>query len=338
MRRAGDGQPPRLGRLGSEQEVRDFLEAAADQAGEPEDFSLLHVEGHVLDQASAHALDRDVLASSCRVGMVVRLEGLQTPADDQLDQLRLLGLRADDRALDAPVPKHGHPVGHGQRFVEVVRHEEHTRPVRHTPAHDFEQAVPLGPRQEHGGFVQDQQAAARVVTLDVRVQLVEGPHDGDQRALHGGKVGDIGPGFDVQAETRKGLRGPLAFFAPVDLPLRGRRELPGAEVLHDGQVGQEAKILMHEAHAELRGRPDLHRQLHRLSVDLQFAARVRVVVAAEDLDERRLATPVLADKAVDLPTPDAHADFVQRTLPAERHRHIAHDDGVLIHGLVSRIR
>ena len=80
-----------------------------------------------------------------------------------------------------------------------------------------------------------------------------------------------------------------------------------------------------------------HRQLHRPAVDLQFAARVGVMVAGEDLDERGLAAPVLADKAVDLSAPDAHADLVQRPLPAERHGHVAHDER-LVHGLVSRLR
>src|SRR5665647_2161504 len=58
------------------------------------------------------------------------------------------------------------------------------------------------------------------------------------------------------------------------------------------------------------------------------------MVAGEDLDERRFPAPVLADKAVDLSTPNAHADLVQRPLSTERHGHVAHDE-CLVHGLVS---
>ena len=71
-------------------------------------------------------------------------------------------------------------------------------------------------------------------------------------------------------------------------------------------VGQQPEVLMDEAQPELRGGSGTHRQLHRATVDLQFAARVGVMIAGEDLDQRGLAAPVLADKAVDLSASDAH--------------------------------
>ena len=100
-------------------------------------------------------------------------------------------------------------VGHGQRFVQVVGHEEHARPVRDAPADDFEEPVPVGAGQEHGRLVEDQQSAARVVVLRVLGQVLEGTHDGQQRAFHGGQVGDPRARIEVQAEPREGLLGPL---------------------------------------------------------------------------------------------------------------------------------
>ena len=64
----------------------------------------------------------------------------------------------------------------------------------------------------------------------------------------------------------------------------------------------------------------------RLSV-----AGVGLVVAGEDLDQRRLAGAVLADERVDLAGGDVDADVVERDLPRERLRKVFDSERVSHH-------
>ena len=74
---------------------------------------------------------------------------------------------------------------------------------------------------------------------------------------------------------------------------------------------------MHEADAGIvRGRPVAERE--RLAVDPRLTvARVGLVVAGEDLDQRRLAGTVLADERVHFARGDVEADIVERDWPAK---------------------
>ena len=70
-------------------------------------------------------------------------------------------------------------------------------------------------------------------------------------------------------------------------------------VLGDGQIGEEARLLVHDCDPELAGlRGTVERD--RLPVQ-QDLAGVRLVHTREDLDQRALAGAVLADERVDLP-------------------------------------
>jgi hypothetical protein len=69
-------------------------------------------------------------------------------------------------------------------------------------------------------------------------------------------------------------------------------------------------MLMHEAHAVLPEFARRERQRNLRAADLEAASGVRRVKAGEDLDERRLAAAVLAQKAVDF----AWSDFKRRVI------------------------
>ena len=83
-----------------------------------------------------------------------------------------------------------------------------------------------------------------------------------------------------------------ALLAPADAPARMGGEAADPEVLQHAELGGEPQVLVHEA------QPDFCRAVGRdgqgdvLAADLERAARVGVMKAREDLDQRRLARAV----------------------------------------------
>jgi hypothetical protein len=69
-------------------------------------------------------------------------------------------------------------------------------------------------------------------------------------------------------------------------------------------------MLVHEAHAVLAEFARRERQRNLCAADLEAASRVGRVKTGENLDERRLAATVLAQKAVDF----AWSDFKRRVV------------------------
>ena len=206
--------------------------------------------------------------------------------------------------------------------------------MSHACADDIEEPIAVGAGQEDRRLVEDQKPAVTATALGcVFGQGVQRADDGQQGAVQSRKCVHLPPRVQLQPESLERRLGPLTFFAPVDPPQGSRRELPGAEVLKDRQRRHQSQVLVHEAQTEVGGDADWDRESDRATFDFQFAARVGVVVAGEDLDEGGLPAPVLADEAVDLTPLDAHADLVQRPLAAEGHGHVAQREG-LVHGHV----
>ena len=116
------------------------------------------------------------------------LESFETPADDHLDKLVLLGVSAHHRSCHPAVTEDGDAVGHGEGFIEVVRHEQDARALSDASADDVEQPVPVGAGQEDSRLVEDQEPAPRVVVFGVLGQVIKRADDRQQSALHGRQV------------------------------------------------------------------------------------------------------------------------------------------------------
>ena len=88
------------------------------------------------------------------------------------------------------------------------------------------------------------------------------------------------------------------------------------EVVRDRHRLDETQVLVDEAEPGVEGgrrRPERERD----TGDLGDGARIRLVVAGEDLDDRGLAGSVLADEGVDLPDADVQVDVVEGPLSRE---------------------
>ena len=88
------------------------------------------------------------------------------------------------------------------------------------------------------------------------------------------------------------------------------------DVLGDGELGDQVELLVDDGDAVALGvaRAVQH---ERLAVE-DSSPRVVRVRAAEDLHQRALARPVLADDGVDLSGGDVEGDVVQRPHAGER--------------------
>ena len=100
--------------------------------------------------------------------------------------------------------------------------------------------------------------------------------------------------FDLRPIHRETLRGQVA----------------QEDVLRNGQVFGQVELLVDRRDAQglgILGPPDVHRL--PFEEDLAFILGVR---AGQDLDQGRLAGPVLAQQGMDLAFPDGEADAFQR--------------------------
>ena len=99
-----------------------------------------------------------------------------------------------------------------------------------------------------------------------------------------------------------------------------RRQPLDHDVLADREARNKIALLMHRADAG-GDRLARRREADLFAVD-QEAAFVRPIKAGHDLDQRRLAGAILADKSVNLPRPDFQRDAVQRDDAREALAHI----------------
>jgi hypothetical protein len=91
-------------------------------------------------------------------------------------------------------------------------------------------------------------------------------------------------GRDARADAREELRRPLAARAPANEPPRAAALEPQADVLGDGEVGEQRRLLVDDGDAELArlGRVEV---VDGVPGDLDGAG-VGAMGAGDDLDER----------------------------------------------------
>ena len=153
--------------------------------------------------------------------------------------------------------------------------------------------------------------------------LLDRPHDREQRALDRLQVADLRGGIQAQAVARERLAGPRPLAPPRDAKARARGcDLRHAQVLEHAQRLDEPELLVDECKTELAELSRREWQPHRLAVDFELAV-LRLVEAGEDLDQGRLPRTVLPEQAVDLPGENAQVDAAQRSGPAEALRQVA---------------
>src|SRR5215216_4069272 len=216
-----------------------------------------------------------------------------------------------------PEPQHLDAVGQLHHLGQVVADEHDRDPRVADPADQVADVAGLDHAQGGGGLVHEHDLA----------DPGGGPADGDALALAARQVGHHGPGvLEPDAEVGEGLVSPAAHGRLVQEPEPAER--PGADQLaaeeqvgRRVELGRQRQVLVHGLDAELAGR---HRvrdgDLAALEPDL---AAIGGEGARQDLDQRALAGPVVADQGRHLPRVDGEVDAPQRPDAAEALRDAA---------------
>ncbi len=176
---------PPLARLGAVDEMHDIVVAGADQAGEPDDLAGPHRQREILDARAGEILDRARFSApevTCRRGRIAS-RSTCAPDDHAHDVAPCCASVVTQRSGHAPVAQHGDAVGDLHHLVDVVRDEDDAGAFGDDARAPAQKSFCTSAgRQEGRRLVED--AAGAASSASVTLQLVEGAHDGEQRALH----------------------------------------------------------------------------------------------------------------------------------------------------------
>ena len=167
------------------------------------------------------------------------------------------------------------------------------------------------------------------------------PDDRHRRPLDRREPAERYVDVDVQPEAGQRAAGCFCLPPPADDLGSADSLVTTAEcdVVHCAELEDQSEILMDEADAQ--SQVSRHRaQREGCPVQRGLGAVLRLVIAGQDLDERRLARAVLADQTMDLAGPDVEIDTVQRGAPEELLRDVTQAEPSVrgidprVHGLV----
>ncbi len=235
-----------------------------------------------------------------RARFPLREQRLQRTADHHLNNGGAVdGACRQGRDMRA-VAQNRDVVGDPFEFLEAVGDQQHRGALISQSPHDGVQLLAFSRRQRRRRLVENEE-----------------PQIGGQRAsdLHELQFGhretrDQRARIDIDPEPRQGGASALAHRLAVDRAEDVHRRIAHRDVFGDVQMGEELGILIDGDHAGAT-RLDRRPEAHRLSREQELAG-VRFENPRDDLDQRRLAGAVLADKRVDAPGRDVERDLGQR--------------------------
>ena len=301
-------------RQGAEQHRQQLLAAGAGEPGKPDHLTGVSLE---VDPGEHRAAEVARYEDTIAPPAAHRADGPEhSGSEHQIDQLVLVQRRGVERPDLEAVAKHGHAAGDREDLVEPVRDVEDAQPLLLDIADRREQVLDLGPRQRRGRLVEHQ---------DLRrlVGVPEGASDRDHRSLRGRQVADGAPDVDVvEAEGGEHAAGARALGRPADPSAPAGGE-PATErkVLDQIQRVDEGQVLMDEPEARLaRGGGGPEADL--LASDDHRRAVLGAVESGQQLDQGRLARPVLPDQGMDLARRDVEIDREQGASARERLREV----------------
>ena len=281
-----DPEPPLVERVDAEDGASDLGPARAHEAGEADDLAAPELERDVGEEAAA----REALGPEDDVSelhLLLREELVERAPDHEPDDLRLGELIGRARLDVTAVADDGDDVGELADLLEPVADVEDGHAAVAQAADGGEEAVDLVGRECGGRLVHDQQPRTRRERLRDLEQLPVG----DAESAHRGVGADLHRHLPEDA----GRLGPHR--PPVDDAEAGAEVAPGEDVLGDGQILEDRRLLVHRDDAQaMRGLRVGDPPRRALDRDL---ALVGLNDPGQDLDERRLAGAVLADERVD---------------------------------------
>ena len=292
---------PRRTRVDAEDRARDLAAPGADQARQRDDLAGAHVEADVEE----HALARQPFDVEHRVADGLRRRasrsGRSRPTIARMRSSAVRPASSRDSTRRA-VAEHGHALAEREDLLEPVRDEEdgdarlaQRRRRRRTGARPRPPRAPRSARPSR--------SPARRARAPWRSRRSAARRSRARARCDPGSSG---------TPRRSKIASPAVLIArAVDAPARPERLPPDEDVLDDGEVGEQRRLLVDDRDA--RRRRPRRGPLSATSTPLTSSrAAVRRVHAGEDLDERRLAGPVLADQGVRLAGEEVDRDVLDR--------------------------
>ena len=185
-----------------------------------------------------------------------------------------------------PIAEDGDAIGNREDLLETMRDIDDAAAVRLEQPDDREQALDFAFGQRGRRLVHDD---------DLRVGA-DGLGDLDDLLLGHAERFDEARRIDRGADPAEELRRPALTCRPVQPPPRAAGFERHRDVLCDGQVGEERRLLVDGGDAERAGAAGIHRR-HDVAVDDELAA-IRRLGAGDDLDEGGFPRAVLTDEGV----------------------------------------
>ena len=238
-------------------------------------------------------LPRREIAPDHRAHEVVGIHPRKLPGDDE-----------------PAVAQDGDALAQSEDLLEPVRDEEDCDARLAQRRGHAEQPVDLDGRQRRRRLVHHDHARIE------RERLC----DLDELLLRDRQAAGDAVGVEANPEPLEDRVGLLAHGTAVDAPAGAERLAADEDVLDDGEVGEERRLLVDHGDPGVAGIcGPVHRDLD--PVDEQPPA-VRRVHGGEDLHERRLAGTVLADEGVRLAGVEVDRDVLERMDRSERLRDV----------------
>ena len=151
--------------------------------------------------------------------------------------------------------------------------------------------------------------------------------DGHDRSLDRCRLGQRLVDVEIDGERCHQSARRSVLLSPLHSPEASTGEAASQRKVVDGvQLEDEAEVLVHEAQASgsaVRAVAQL-RYVDWFTVEPRQCAGVRAVVPGQDLDQRGLARPVVADEGMDLTGAHVEVDVVERFGPREGLGHPRH--------------
>jgi len=302
---------PAVEPVGGEDRAHGLGAARADQPREAQHLAGAQREADVPDVVGHEVFDLQHRPAGPVVALELLEDVAQVPTDHPLDDRELVGFAGPVLADEPAVLQNDHLVGDLEDLLHAVGHVQDDDALLLQAPDDLKQRLDLGVRERRGGLVKGDDLGAAAVGL----------HDLDHLLVGHRKVPHPVGGVEGQAELVDDvLRHPVERLE-VDQPQLPRRDALHEDVLGHRQVGHHLPLLVDDRYARLDGLPRLAEVAVR-AVDQVFAA-VGLVVAAQHLEQRRLARPVFADQRHHLPASRGEADVVQRLDAGKRLRNAA---------------
>ena len=300
----------------AKQDTRQRAAAAAEQPRDADDFARVERE---IDRnglaRTGQGTDFEERRAARGAAALDVGEAARATADDVLDDLveRQFGHRGGD---DVPsVAQDGGAIGDPRDLVHAVRDVDDRHALGLEPAEKGEQLLDLAAGKRGRRLVENEHAYVARDRLD----------DLGELALPGREIPDEGLRIDLDAERLEQFAGAPGGGFVVDQAKAVLGLVVQEDVLRRRQRRHETHLL--EDHADPRALGGFRRvHFERLAVDLD-AACGRRMNAVQDLEDRRLAGPILPEQCVDFAHAHVEADVAERRHAAEGLRDAGQADG-----------